>query len=148
MSPSREQLLKVTNLTLEALNDVTPESLVRYLSPTARWLLKPDTLGIPPRSKAEQSKFIGTLQPIMPAFRIFPVQGQEPIIDVVARKATIYLKSHCETKAGLYQNEYVWIFTFNEDGTEIDEVIEFVDSLYLNEWLPKLKQAAEEAAKK
>ncbi|KAI0886734.1 uncharacterized protein GGS22DRAFT_186807 [Annulohypoxylon maeteangense] len=147
MAPSREQLLKTSNLFLEAFNGFTPESVVKFRSAKCSWRLLPDTLETPAQNNAEYAKLIGHLQGLMPKFRVYMVDGFEPAIDVVTRKVTLHLKSYSETKVGLYQNEYVWVMTFNEDGTEIDEIFEFADSLYTKEWLPRLKTAAEEFAK-
>ncbi|XDG05522.1 hypothetical protein ABKA04_005137 [Annulohypoxylon sp. FPYF3050] len=147
MAPSREQLLKTANLCIESFNEFTPEAVTKYLSPSCRWMLKPETLKAPPRNRTEFGEFIGSLKPAMSGLRLFVADGHEPAVDVVTRKVTLYLKSRSETKAGLYQNEYVWVITMNEDGTEVDEVIEFVDSLYTDLWLPKLNNAAEEAMK-
>ncbi|KAI1439396.1 hypothetical protein F5Y02DRAFT_405857 [Annulohypoxylon stygium] len=149
MAPSREQLLKTANLCIESFNEFTPEAVTKYLSPSCRWMLKPKTLKAPPRNRTEFGEFIGSLKPAMPGgLHLFVADGQEPAIDVVTRKVTLYLKSRSETKPGLYENEYVWVITMNEDGTEVEEVIEFVDSLYTDLWLPKLNNAAEEATTK
>ncbi|KAI2463701.1 hypothetical protein F4781DRAFT_108250 [Annulohypoxylon bovei var. microspora] len=148
MAPSREQLLKTTNLFLEAFNEFTPDSVVRFRSSSCRQRLLPATLKSPPQNNAEYAKLVSALQPLIPSFRISVVEGEEPAVDEVTRKVTLHLKSHSDTTIGLYQNESIWIITFNQDGTEIDDILEFADSLYTNEWLPKLVKAAGEAAKK
>lgn len=84
----------------------------------------------------------------MPVFRLRLVDGVEPAVDEASRKVTLHLKSHSQTPVGLYENEYVWVLTLSQDGKSVDDVLEFADSLYTAEWLPKIKKAAEEAAKK
>ncbi|OTA52270.1 hypothetical protein K449DRAFT_391481 [Hypoxylon sp. EC38] len=146
--PSRDQLLKTANLFLEAFNEFTPESVVRHRSPACLHRLLPDTLRSPPQTNADHASFIGALRPIMPVFKLQIVEGTEPIVDDVSRKVVLHLKSHSSTVVGLYENEYVWTLTLSQDGTSVDDVAEFADSLYTTEWLPKLKKAAEEAAAK
>ncbi|KAI1136523.1 hypothetical protein F5Y05DRAFT_391568 [Hypoxylon sp. FL0543] len=147
-SPSREQLLKTANLFIEAFNEFTPESVVRYRSPTCLHHLLPDTLKSPARTNDEYAKFIAAVQPVAQGFKLRIVEGTEPVVDEVSRKVVFHLKSHSNTTEGLYQNEYVWTLTISQDGTSVDDVVEFADSLYTHQWLPKLIKAAEEAAAK
>ncbi|KAI1803064.1 hypothetical protein F4811DRAFT_526467 [Daldinia bambusicola] len=147
-TPSREQLSQTARLFVESINEFTPESVVRYRSPTCKQRIVPDTLKSAPQSNAEYAALIAALNPVMPAFHLRIVDGGEPVVDEVARKAVVHLKSRSETTVGLYENEYVWILTMSEDGKLVDDVLEFVDSLYTNEQLPKLRKAMEEVAKK
>ncbi|KAI1758927.1 hypothetical protein GGR53DRAFT_191947 [Hypoxylon sp. FL1150] len=148
MSPLREQLLQTAEVFLEGFNEFTPESVVRQRSPTCTHRISPATLQLPPTSNAGYGDFVGLLRHAMPAFQMRLAEGQEPIIDEAARKVTLYTKSRAETKAGFYENEYFWVLTMNEDGTLIEDVLEFPDSLHTSEWMPKLRDAALEAAKK
>ncbi|KAI6090683.1 hypothetical protein F4821DRAFT_22447 [Hypoxylon rubiginosum] len=148
MSPLREQLLQTTKAFLEAFNEFTPEAVVRNRSPTCTHRIFPATLKLPATSNAEYGEFVGLLKHVMPVFEMRLAEGQEPVVDEVARKVSLYTKSRSETKVGLYENEYFWVLTMNEDGTLIEDVLEFPDSLYTSEWIPKLRDAALEAAKK
>ncbi|KAI0837004.1 hypothetical protein F5Y06DRAFT_272797 [Hypoxylon sp. FL0890] len=147
-SPSREQLLKTANLFLEDFNEFTPESVLRHRSPTCLHRLLPATLKSPPQTNADYGNLIASLQPIMPAFKLRIVEGTEPVVDEVSRKVVLHLRSHANTTVGLYENEYVWTLTLSQDGASVDDVVEFADSLYTSDWLPKLNNAAKEAAAK
>ncbi|KAI1099025.1 hypothetical protein F4804DRAFT_323142 [Jackrogersella minutella] len=147
-SPLREQIIKTTNLFLEAFNEFTPESVVRYRSPDCRQRLLPATMKSPPQTNAEYAALVGTLQPIVAEFKMRIAEGEEPIVDEVSRKVSMHLKSYSETTVGLYENEYVVILTLSEDGKSIVDIIEFVDSSYTIEWMPRFTAAAQEAAKK
>ncbi|KAI1469287.1 uncharacterized protein F4812DRAFT_324679 [Daldinia caldariorum] len=146
--PSREQLLQTAKLFIEAFNEFTPESVIRYCSPTCRHRIAPDTLKSAPQSNAEYAELIATMNTVMPAIHLRIVDEGEPIVDEVTRKAVLHLKSRSETAVDLYENEYVWILTMSEDGKSVDDVLEFVDSLYTSEEVPKLRKAIEEMAKK
>ncbi|KAI1659482.1 hypothetical protein F4813DRAFT_353113 [Daldinia decipiens] len=147
-SPSREQLLETAKLFIEAFNEFTPESVVRYRSPTCKHRLLPASLNSPPQSNAEFAGFIAALNAIMPTFHLRIVDGGEPVVDEVTRKVVLHLKSRSETAIGPYENEYVWILTLSKDGKLVDDILEFADSLYTSDQIPKLKKAAEDAAKK
>ncbi|KAI1474295.1 hypothetical protein F4774DRAFT_401250 [Daldinia eschscholtzii] len=147
-SPLREQLLQTTKLFIEAFNEFTPESVVRYRSPGCKHKIVPDTLKSAPQSNDEYAALIAAMGTVMPEFKLRFVDGGEPVVDEVNRKVVLHLKSRSETAVGLYENEYVWILTLSEDGKLIDDIVEFADSLYTNEQLPKLRKAIEEAAKK
>ncbi|KAI1385517.1 uncharacterized protein F4822DRAFT_346057 [Hypoxylon trugodes] len=147
MSPlTREQLLKATDVFLEAFNEFTPESVVRHRSPSCLHRECPATLKTPPQTNTDWVNFVNLMRPIVRTFHIGLVEGEEPLIDDVSRKVAMHLKSRAETTAGLYENEYIWIFTVSEDGSCIDDILEFADSLYTSEWIPKLVKVAEEAA--
>ncbi|KAI1778453.1 hypothetical protein F4818DRAFT_406124 [Hypoxylon cercidicola] len=148
MAPSREQLLQTTKLFLEGLNEFTPESVVQNRSPTCTHRILPATLKSPPTTNDEYAGFVGLLRAVMPDFQMKIVQGEEPVVDEGVRKVTVHTKSRSDTTIGLYENEYIWVLTMSEDGTMVDDVLEFADSLYTSEWLPKLSKAATEAVKK
>ncbi|KAI1078893.1 hypothetical protein F5B20DRAFT_546579 [Whalleya microplaca] len=146
--PSRAQLLQTTHLFIEAFNEFTPESVVRHRSASCIHRLLPATLHAPPRSNAEYAALVGALGPVMDGFTLRFVDGQglaEPVIDEAARRAVMYLKSHARTPLGVYENEYVWVLGLSEDGRSVDQVFEFADSKYTEEWLPKLMKAVEES---
>ncbi|KAI8963432.1 hypothetical protein F5Y11DRAFT_145668 [Daldinia sp. FL1419] len=146
--PSREQLLHTTKLFVEAFNEFTPESVVRYRSPACTHRLVPATLKSPPQTNAEYAGLISALTAVMSTFRLELVDGVEPVVDQVTRKVVLHLKSRSDTAIGLYENEYVWILTLSEDGKLVDDILEFADSLYTSDHLPKLRKAVEDAAKK
>ncbi|KAI1376829.1 hypothetical protein F4677DRAFT_418151 [Hypoxylon crocopeplum] len=145
--PSRDQLLQTAKSFLESFNDFTPESVVRYSSPTCTYRILPAILKSPPQTNAELVCFIKELKAIAPAFELRLIDGEVPVIDVVTRKVVMHLKSRSETTVGLYENEYIWVLTLSEDGKSVDDLLEFVDSLYTQEWLPKLRKAGAEAVR-
>ncbi|KAI4859736.1 hypothetical protein F4820DRAFT_438910 [Hypoxylon rubiginosum] len=146
--PSREQLLKTAKIFLQGFNEFTPEAVTRLGSPNCTYRMGPECLKQAPKSNDEIKTFVKALQTITPTFELKLVEGEEIMVDVEARKIAMHLRSHSPTVAGLYQNEYIFIVTLSEDGTMVDDVLEFTDSLHSAEMLPKMAKAAEEAAKK
>ena len=56
-------------------------------------------------------------------------------------RAVARCQMDAETPAGSFHNEYVWFFKFNDDGTKIVEVQEFLDRKAAEEILRKLTDA-------
>ncbi|RYP76893.1 hypothetical protein DL771_001446 [Monosporascus sp. 5C6A] len=143
----RDELLSIAQAFLTAFNKFTPESVVAYRSTSCKHRLLPATLQAPPRSNAEYAAFVKQLQVVMPSFHLRLSEDQDPVVDEATRTVVMHLKSHSETDIGLYENEYIWILKFNGNGTAIDEVIEFADSQYTTEWIPKFQKAVEDKQK-
>ena len=143
MSQLREQLLKTTYSFLENHDKFTPESVIAHRSASCTHTVLPSTIPMGIRSNAEYSKFVSDSKLIIDSFKLLVVAGTEPIVDEVTRQVTLQLKSHAETDVGLYANEYIWILKFNDDGTEIDKVVEFGDSAYTLDMMPKFADAVQ-----
>lgn len=144
MSPLRDQMLQTARLFISSFNEFTVDSVVAHRSPTCLHRLRPGTLNSPPKTNAEYSEWVRNLMAVMRGFKLHLQDGHEPAIDEVSRKVTLPLRSTCETDLGEYQNEYIWILTLNEEGTAIDDIIEFADSAYTLEWIQKLQAAAQQ----
>ena len=43
---------------------------------------------------------------------------------------------------GSFENEYVWFLSFNETGTQITEIVEFMDSRSAVDIMERIKSAA------
>lgn len=78
------------------------------------------------------------LVPIMRNFTLNLGDGYQPILDEKTHRAILFLRSAADTDIGPYTNEYILILTLSEDGTEIDEIVEFADSAYSQKWFRKL----------
>ncbi|KAI0179452.1 hypothetical protein GGR52DRAFT_307355 [Hypoxylon sp. FL1284] len=142
MAPTREQLLQTAKQFVADFNEFTPESVVRTCSPKCPHRLIPRTLKSPPSTNAEYSAFVANLKKVMPAYEL--KIAEDPVVDTFNRKVSVYTTSKSDTTIGTYQNEFLWTFTMSEDGKSIDDILEYADSLYTSEWLPKLLKAASE----
>ena len=61
--------------------------------------------------------------------------------DTAARRICMYLRARADTVVGEYVNEYMWTLDFDESGTKITKVNEFVDTVMNRDFWPKLQQA-------
>ncbi|KAL1854510.1 hypothetical protein VTK73DRAFT_8732 [Phialemonium thermophilum] len=135
---------------IDAFNEETAESSVRYRGPSCLHRLLPASMGVPPRTNAEYAAWIQNMYTVIRGFRLRLVGTAGPsdtnskaglIVDEKARTVGLHLASSAETDVGDYANEYFWMLRFNEDVTVIEEVIEFVDSAYTVGFLAKLEEA-------
>ena len=138
MSPLREQLLKLVDDYIAAFNTNTPEGTIAVRSPDCKHHVLPIAAGHPVRNNEEYKAFIGPSFQFMKHFVLKLADGIAPIIDEVQRKATLYLTSTAETPVGPYSNEYVFTLRTNDAGTEIVEVVEFIDTAYTGDFMKKI----------
>lgn len=55
-------------------------------------------------------------------------KGEDMLSDEVTRKVLLPLTSAGETDFGPYANEYMIVLKMTDDGTQIKEIVEFIDS--------------------
>lgn len=53
----------------------------------------------------------------------------------------LYLQAGADTLIGRYENDYVWIWEFDDDGFKIKRSQEFSDNNMNTTFYPKLKEA-------
>lgn len=138
-SPLREQLLATTAAFMRAMNEFTPESVVQHRRADCTQRVLPASLGVTPlRGCAAYADFMRGFMPMMRGFAVEYVAGAGaaggPIVDEVARKTVLHLRSRADTDLGPYANEYILVLSMSEDGTELVDVMEFADSLYSREF--------------
>lgn len=54
--------------------------------------------------------------------------------------AVVHATGAAETIVGPYRNEYAFFMTFNEDGSKVVRVEEFVDSAFSNGFFAKVQE--------
>lgn len=134
----RDQILKTIDGYLEGFNSNTPEGTIARRSPECKHRIIPESPQFPTRTNDEYKDFMGPSFGIMKNFNLKFLDGEAPIVDVEARKAVVHLKSSAETPLGEYKNSYIFTFHFTEDGTQIDDVLEFVDTKTVADFVPAL----------
>lgn len=61
--------------------------------------------------------------------------------DAENHKAAVHATSHSDSVIGPYDNEYVFLLEFTEDGTKIVKMEEMVDSAYVLGFLKRLRES-------
>ncbi|EHK19629.1 uncharacterized protein TRIVIDRAFT_46506 [Trichoderma virens Gv29-8] len=136
MAPSRSQLINTANTLISAYNKWTVPEVLAIQSPTCMHRILPGNQ--PARSRAEFGEFLGRIIPIIRNFRLKNVDTTPWIVDVEERRVTMHLTSTAETDIGTYENEYIFMITISEDGEKVDDIAEYLDSLYSAEFVGRL----------
>ncbi|KAL3473905.1 hypothetical protein BJX99DRAFT_232608 [Aspergillus californicus] len=137
MPPTRERLLQGTAEFLDNINQWTVDSLCAGRTPSSITRILPQSLGIPDADNAAFRKFVLGLNGEVWNFRMRLAPGASPIVDAKARKVVMHMMSHGESITGPYENEYIFVITFDEKGELLTEVVEFTDSAYFQAFLAR-----------
>ncbi|KAK4955688.1 hypothetical protein LTR10_006627 [Elasticomyces elasticus] len=118
----------------------TPGATLSYRSPECKHAMLPSTLGLGTKEKNndEWAAHFKRLDGIV-------TNAKTTIHDYLAipneRRAVCRTSLTADTPVGSYANDYVWFFTFDEDGGKIVSITEFMDSKAGAEMLRKLTDA-------
>ncbi|KAG4429039.1 hypothetical protein IFR05_015482 [Cadophora sp. M221] len=128
---SRPRLLQTASAFITSYNTWSIDTILSIRSPSCIHHTLPASLNVPSRTNAEYATF---LEPMLPIFRgvEFAIinSEKETVVDVAAGKVVLHCRNSADTDAGKYENEYVFILTMSEDGTLLDEIVEFIDAAY------------------
>ncbi|KAI9150789.1 Austinol synthesis protein H [Paramyrothecium foliicola] len=138
MSPLRDQLLQTAQNYLAAFNTNTPEGVIAHRSVDCKHRIIPTTAGHPVRSNEEYQAFMAPGLQLMKNFQLKIAEGLEPIVDEEAHKIVLYLTSSAETPIGPYVNEYAFALHTNDAGTEIIEIVEFIDTAVTGDFMKRI----------
>lgn len=127
-SLSRARLLQTAFAFLESYNSWDVPSILSVRSLDCLHHTLPATLLVPPRTNSEYASFLEPMLPVFRAVRFEAIHDKQTLVDVEARKVVMHCRSTAVTDVGQYENEYVFILTMSEDGTLLDEIVEFIDS--------------------
>ena len=133
MASVRENLLQTAKAYIEGFNSGTPEGIVVARTADCTQTLRPGSLPPPltgSRTNEEYMNFIVQGAQILRNIKLRLAEGEDIIVDDVARKIVMHLKSTGESDFGPYANEYMIVLKATEDGKQIKEIVEFTDSAY------------------
>jgi len=143
MLPLREQLLKTANTYIEAHNNIDLDGLRAIYAPSCVHRVSPSPISaiFPTCNNDESVAFTAEMFKIWHKFQCR--QFTEPVVDEGTRKVVLFVESKGEADAGMYENEYVIKLKMNQDGTLIEDRLEFFDSQRVIEWVARLGQVAQ-----
>ncbi|KAJ5472131.1 hypothetical protein N7539_008700 [Penicillium diatomitis] len=119
-----------------------PEAIIAHRAKNCLHRIRSGSLSSGPMTNAEYCAWVKSLMPVMRTFQLHLQEGHLPIIDATQRKVTLYLRSTSDTDFGNYSNEYIWILSLDDTGRKVNDIMEFTDSEYTSNWIPKLMKAA------
>ncbi|EXJ82033.1 hypothetical protein A1O1_08101 [Capronia coronata CBS 617.96] len=142
MAPTRAQLLSTSDKFIRAYNEWTIASILSVRSSGCIHRTLPASRARKPKNNVEFARFLKPLLSVYRELTLSNIDEAETVIDVKKRKVVLHLKSHADTDAGPYENEYFFILTMSQDGDLIDEVVEYLDSGYTDDFAERLQQAS------
>ncbi|KAI0447477.1 hypothetical protein F4803DRAFT_546364 [Xylaria telfairii] len=137
MSSLRDQLWKTAKAAFDEYSEMTAESVIAYRSPDCVHRMFPASAGIPNRTNKEYSDFVMELKKTVPNLRLIVLDDFGPIIDETNCQVLAHLRSAGDTPYGPCETEYFMSLKMNEDGTQIMEFVEFVDTAYTLEFIKR-----------
>ncbi|KAG2416028.1 hypothetical protein HFD88_007220 [Aspergillus terreus] len=141
MPVSRERLLESARVWIESMREFSPEAVLSNRTDDCITYLAPRTVGGKRIDNDRYREGFTWMSGQLKNFQLDFVDGEAPIVDEVNRKVVLHMKSHAESISGPYENEYIFILTFNEDGTLLKGLIEFVDSASFSRWMEAARKA-------
>lgn len=136
-APNRSELLQTVHAFIAQLNGWTSDSLLSLRSPSANHTVLPASLHGSKLNNEQFQAAVSTFMLHLRGFRLEVGDHNLTVIDVEQRRVALHLKAYAESDIGPYQNEYIWIFTVTEDGTQIENSAEFIDSAYTAEFMQR-----------
>lgn len=132
MSPIRDTLIQTANSYIAGFNTNTAEGVIACRTTDCRQIIRPSSVpppwNSPPRTNEEYQAFVVPGFKMVRNIRISLAEGEDMLVDEVSRKVLLHLTSTGETDFGPYANEYMMVLKMTEDGTQIKEIVEFIDS--------------------
>ena len=136
MPPSQQR--QTAEKLVASFNAMDLPAIFSIRSPECMRQILPQSLEI---ASQDNDTFTRSLEYLIPAFRNFSLTQHDLIEDLEARKIVLWLTARADTAAGEYRNEYIWILKFDESGTKLVDIKEYVDAIVNKEFFPKLSQS-------
>ncbi|KAK4504444.1 hypothetical protein PRZ48_005360 [Zasmidium cellare] len=125
---------------LEGWDEHTVDGLLRDRTPDCLNGALPKRLGRHGRSNDEIAGGIRKLSPLLDDVKM---KIWNIISDPEQHQAVVHATAMGETPLGFYENEHVFFLSFNEDGSKVNRVEEYVDTSYSEAFVKKMQAYAQ-----
>jgi ketosteroid isomerase-like protein len=146
----RINLMQTARSYIDGFNTNTAEGIIASRTPDCKQIIHPSTVPppwkSPPRSNEDYQAWIVPGFKMIRNIRLSLVEGQDMLVDDMARKVMLHLRSTGETDAGPYANEYMIVLKMTDDGKLIKEIVEFVDSAAVRDIVTAMQQQQQQQA--
>ncbi|KAH0840427.1 hypothetical protein AYO21_03064 [Fonsecaea monophora] len=134
MSSFRDKLLATTDRFIRVMSGGTVDEVVSIRSANCVQRTLPSSLKAPSMNNKEFAAFYSSVSGDLSDFQVWLAPGTEPIVDETSRRVALHLHSRANGKNGTYSNEYIFLLLMSEDGSLLEEVVEFTDSAYVQSY--------------
>lgn len=155
LNPSKNRLAALA--IIEAYNAMDVAKIVAHRAPAAIRYFVPKSMGLPSQNNVvferTSRKLLSVRLPghflsaftvdkakLLQVFSNFKLTLHALIEDVEQKTIVLHLTAKGDTKAGIYENEYMWILEFDDDALVVKST-EFVDSVMQRDFWPRLQAA-------
>ena len=146
MPPSlRDQLLQTAHAYLDAHNERDLDKILALCAPTCVHRAGPPTVKSPDRNNEEYANFNVEVFKIL---HTYLATITDVVADDVSKKVVLSVEAKATADAGEYENEYVILLKMTEDGKQVVEQYDFIDSQRMIEWMGKLGEWSKETWEK
>lgn len=129
---------------MAGFNTNTAEGVVACRTADCKQVIHPSSVpppwNSPPRTNEEYRGFVEPVFKMVRNVQIRLAQGEDMLVDELSRKVLLHLTSTGETDFGPYANEYMIVLKMTDDGSQIKEVVEFIDSATTRDIAASLSQ--------
>jgi hypothetical protein len=129
---------------IAAFNAMDIDGIVAHRTPDCIREFLPRAMGYSPQDNATYTRSLRELKHI---FHNFSLVVDNIVEETDARKMSLCLQAGADTLIGRYENDYVWMWEFNNEGVKIKRSKEFSDTNMSKTFYPKLKEAMKTRAR-
>lgn len=141
MAPTKAQLVATGHKFISEYNKFEFSAIMALRSADCVQTIYPRSLGYSPQDNVQYTEFFKFLQTMFHNFTLKVVDDSHTVVDIEKRKVTMHMSSYADTDVGPYENEYWFCLTVTEDGEQIEEILEFLDSAYTIDFLKRVEAA-------
>lgn len=121
-----------------AFNSMDIPNILAYRTPDCQRIYLPSSMGYPPQDNATYGRSLVQLKAV---FSNFSLAIDDIVEDSNAQTICLWLRARADTVVGPYENEYVWLWDFDQEGRKVRRSKEYSDSKLNKEFYPKLQAA-------
>lgn len=136
---TRSTRLETTYALLDAYATLSPDNMLAHLSDDYTHQVLPESMGMPSRDRAAFAEHAKGITAIFAKFAMLPKRVFE---DPEQNSVVVYANMDGVLQGGLgpWVNECIMMLRFNDDGSKVTEMKEFVDSARAAMFREKLSQ--------
>ncbi|KAF4553278.1 Hypothetical protein D9617_7g030050 [Elsinoe fawcettii] len=126
---------------LKAFQTYDAKAMIATFSDDVVQRILPGSLGLPPRDKTEIERALPSIEKAISNHKL-EIRGI--IRDFSQNRACVYVLSTADTPVGPWNNESVCFFQFNDAGDKIVNINEFMDAVFMQQYMAKFAPWAKE----
>jgi len=137
----RDQLLQTAHAYTTSHNEQNWERVLALCNATCVHRGGPVSIKNPDRNNNE---YIAFNTEVFKMMHTYHAEITDAVTDETNKKVVLYLHAKATADAGEYENEYIITLTMTDDGKEVVDQYDFIDSQTMVNWIAKVGQFAQD----